>query len=117
LLKAGLEAFVKEHPEGLELKLEENGKNLSGGQRQRISIARAILRNTSILFSDEATASLNQELGKAVENTLLSLDQTIVAISHRVYEGVTERYDFVLEMKNGTLIEYPGSVYFKEALA
>lgn len=117
LLKAGLDAFVKEHPEGLELKLEENGKNLSGGQRQRISIARAILRNTSILFSDEATASLNQELGKAVENTLLSLDQTIVAISHRVYEGVTEHYDFVLEMKNGTLIEYPGSVYFKEALA
>lgn len=114
--KAGLNEFVNEHSDGLERMLEENGKNLSGGQRQRISIARAILRNTQILFSDEATASLNQELGKAVENTLLSLEQTVISISHRFYEGVTENYDFVLEMKNGTLIEYPGTVYFKEAL-
>lgn len=117
IAKAGLEDLLDQKQEGLDLKIEENGKNLSGGQRQRISIARAILKKSQILFADEATSSLNDELGKAVEATILSLQSTVVAISHRFYEGITENYDYVLEIKNGVLHEYPSEVYFREEVA
>lgn len=115
---AGLTEFINERPLGLQEKLMENGKNLSGGQRQRISIARAIAKNASILFVDEATSSLNEELGRAIENTLLSLDSTVIAISHRYYEGISEKYDYVLELKNGLVYQKNSEDYFKmEAFA
>lgn len=115
---AGLTEFINERPLGLQEKLMENGKNLSGGQRQRISIARAIAKNASILFVDEATSSLNEELGRAIENTLLSLDSTVIAISHRYYEGISEKYDYVLELKDGLVYQKNSEDYFKmEAFA
>lgn len=117
LKKAGLDELVASRAEGLDMMIEENGKNLSGGQRQRISIARSILKQSEILFADEATSSLNEELGKSVEETILSLESTVLSISHRYYEGVTDRYDYVLEIKNGQLMEYPSEVYFKEMVA
>ena len=117
VVRAGLEDLLDQKQEGLNLNIQENGKNLSGGQRQRISIARAILKKSQILFADEATSSLNDDLGKAVEETILSLQSTVVAISHRFYEGITEKYDYVLEIKNGMLHEYPSDVYFKEEVA
>lgn len=115
--RAGLSDLLETKREGLELMLLENGKNLSGGQRQRISIARSIIKKSDILFADEATSSLNDQLGKAVEETILALDSTVVSISHRYYEGITDRYDYVLEIKNGTLHEYPSDVYFREVVA
>ncbi|HAS74221.1 MAG TPA: hypothetical protein DCS67_08775, partial [Clostridiales bacterium UBA8960] len=82
-----------------------------------ISIARSILKKSEILFADEATSSLNEALGKSVEETILSLDSTVVSISHRYYSDVTDRYDYVLEIKNGQLMEYPSDVYFREVVA
>jgi len=115
--RSGLSEFMDTKEDGLDLMLTENGKNLSGGQRQRISIARSIIKNSEILFADEATSSLNEQLGRAVEETILSLENTVVSISHRFYEGITERYDYVLELKNGNLQEYPSDVYFREVVA
>ncbi|TAH61348.1 MAG: ABC transporter ATP-binding protein, partial [Gottschalkiaceae bacterium] len=115
---AGLIEFLNEKKLGLQETLMENGKNLSGGQRQRISIARAIVKNASILFVDEGTSSLNEELGRAVEDTILSLDSTVIAISHRYYKGITEKYDYVLEVKNGLVTQYESQDYFSmEVLA
>lgn len=111
--RAGLKEFIESRPEGLDEMLMENGKNLSGGQRQRISIARATIKDASILFVDEGTSGLNEELGRAVENTILSLDSTVIAISHRYYEGITEKYDYVLELKNGRIKQYDCSDYFE----
>jgi ABC-type multidrug transport system fused ATPase/permease subunit len=111
--KSGLKEFIDSKPLGLNEMLMENGKNLSGGQRQRISIARAIIKNADILFVDEATSGLNDELGRAVEDTILSLDSTVVAISHRYYEGITEKYDYVLELCDGVINQYSSLEYFE----
>jgi ABC-type multidrug transport system fused ATPase/permease subunit len=114
--KSGLKEFLAARELGLQEKLMENGKNLSGGQRQRISIARAIIKNADILFVDEATSGLNEELGRAVEDTILSLENTVLSISHRYYKGVTEKYDYVLELSNGMIYQYSSQDYFREAV-
>lgn len=100
---AGLESLIAKKESGLDERIEENGKNLSGGERQRISIARAIIRQPQILFADEVTSSLDESLGRHVEDTILSLDTTVIAISHRFYKGVSEKYDHVIEIVNGSI--------------
>lgn len=112
---SGLNEVISQH--GLNETLKENGKNLSGGQRQRISIARAIAKNSEILFIDEGTSSLNEKLGMEIEKVFLSLDRTVVAISHRFYENVTDKYDYVLEIKNEHVNTFPASQYFGEVVS
>lgn len=114
--KAGLSELIERLPDGLDTMLEENGKNLSGGERQRVSIARAVIRGAKLILADEATSNLDESLGRHVEETLLSLDATVIAISHRYYEGVTERYDTVLELKSGTMMTWHVDDYFTEVV-
>ncbi|MBS5800722.1 MAG: ABC transporter ATP-binding protein, partial [Clostridiales bacterium] len=110
---AGLEDFIGEKEAGLQTAILENGKNLSGGQRQRIAIARAIAKEAELLFVDEGTASLNEKLGREIEKVFLSLPQTVIAISHRYYEGVSERYDYVLELQGGHVKVHEAKTYFE----
>lgn len=112
--QAGLQDLIDSREEGISAQLSENGKNLSGGQRQRISIARAIYKEADLLFVDEGTSSLNEELGRSIEATILGLNSTVLAISHRYYPGVTEAYDYVLEISDGQVIQYLTSDYFEE---
>lgn len=111
-----LTELIANQEHGLDQVLKENGKNLSGGQRQRISIARAIAKASEILFVDEGTSSLNEELGREIEKVFLSLPQTVVAISHRYYEGISEQYDYVLEIKNGEVLQSAAVDYFGEVV-
>lgn len=110
--KAGLTSLIENKEDGINHMLLENGKNLSGGERQRISIARSILKESQVLFVDEGTSSLDEELGRLIEETILSLDTTVLAISHRYYEGITDQYDYILEMKNKKIQMYDSSNYF-----
>lgn len=111
--KAGLSELIERLPDGLDTILEENGKNLSGGERQRVSIARALIKKAEILFVDEATSSLDPELGQAIEQTLLNLDQMVIAISHRTYQGVTNQYDGVISINNQQAYLYDTTEYFE----
>lgn len=110
--RSGLTDFLEKHDHQLDTMIVDNGKNLSGGERQRVSIARALCKNAELLLIDEATASLNEDLGRAIEETIIHLDATVVAINHRYYPGISEKYDYVLELKDGYINTYRAAEYF-----
>jgi subfamily B ATP-binding cassette protein MsbA len=97
--------FILEQPNGFETMIGEKGVRLSGGQRQRIAIARAILKNPSILILDEATSSLDTEseylVQKAIDN--LMADRTVLVIAHRL--TTVENADTIVVMKNGQIVD------------
>ena len=99
---AGLSDFVKKLPEGLNSIIYDNGKNISGGERSRIVIARALLSKASILFMDEAFASLDMERAREIEKTILGLkDITVINVSHVIFKDTRDLYDRVITVKKG----------------
>lgn len=83
-LRAACADFVEELPDGLDTSCSESGGGLSEGQAQRIAIARALLRNRSVMLFDEATSALDPETEKQLlHNILAHHDKTIIFITHR----------------------------------
>ena len=109
-LRAAAEAanaweFIARLPQGLDTQIGENGALLSGGQRQRLAIARAILRDAPILILDEATAALDTESERLVQDALNKLmpERTTLVIAHRL--STIEHADQVLVLDHGRLVE------------
>ncbi len=97
--------FIQQFPEGFETIVGERGIKLSGGQRQRIAIARAILKNPSILVLDEATSSLDAESEKIVQDALnkLMMNRTSIIIAHRL--ATIREVDCIYVLENGKIVE------------
>ena len=97
---AGLREFVNNLSNGLNTVIYDNGKNISGGERSRLVIARALLSKASILFMDEAFASLDIERAREIEKTILALkDITVINVSHVIFRNTRDLYDRVLTVK------------------
>ena len=101
---AAAQDFIEKLPHKYQTIIGENGIKLSGGQKQRLSIARAILKNSSIILLDEATSSLDSEsetvIQKAIEN--LTKNKTTIIIAHRL--STIMNCDKILVFDNGQII-------------
>ena len=91
---------------GLDALCGEGGCELSGGEKQRIAIARALLKQSSILLADEATAALDAQTAHEITQDILSLTGiTRVVVTHRLEASLLECYDEILVLKDGRIAE------------
>jgi subfamily B ATP-binding cassette protein MsbA len=102
---ANAHEFIEKLENGYQATVGDGGGSLSGGQRQRISIARAVLKNPSILILDEATSSLDTESERLVQDALNKLMQnrTSIVIAHRL--STVQHADEIIVMHNGEIEE------------
>lgn len=102
--EANLEPLVQE--KGLTFACGENGCYLSGGEKQRIAIARALIKEASIILMDEATSSLDAINSVGIMNTVLEIKDSLrIIITHRLDKSILERFDEILVMDNGMIVE------------
>ena len=84
----------------------EGGSGLSGGEKQRISIARSLLKKSSVLLADEVTASLDAQTAYQVTSDILDLHgMTRIIVTHTLEESLLRRYDGILVLKDGRIAE------------
>ena len=102
---AGAHDFIMKLPNGYNTVVDSAKNNLSGGERQRVSIARAILRSPSILILDEATASMDTQTERQIQDSLdkLTLGRTTVIIAHRL--STLRNADSLVVIDDGKIIE------------
>ncbi len=102
---ANVMEFVAQQPDGFDTVLSDRGQNLSGGQRQRISIARALLKDAPVLMLDEATAALDNESERRVQQELAVLmrGRTTLVIAHRL--STVEGADRIIVLDHGRIAE------------
>jgi subfamily B ATP-binding cassette protein MsbA len=102
---ANVMEFIAQQPLGFDSPLTDRGQNLSGGQRQRISIARALLKDSPVLILDEATAALDNESERRVQQelALLMRGRTTLVIAHRL--STVEGADRIIVLDQGRIAE------------
>ncbi len=114
--KSNISKLVDSLPQKLDTVYGETSRDFSGGEKQRISIARCLVRNAEFLILDEATSSLDFKNSRLIENTVLSLAQTVLVITHKIDEQILNKYDKVFVLENGKIVEsgkYEDINYFR----
>lgn len=102
--RAGLAEFIEKN--GLDYRCGEGGSNLSGGERQRVCIARSLLKGSKVLLLDEATSALDHATADQIISSIANLtDTTRIVITHSLEEAQLTKFDEILVMKDGRLVE------------
>jgi len=103
--KAEIHELISQLPQGYDTVVGEDGERLSGGQRQRIALARAIIRNPSLLILDEATSALDPATEASINKTLHNFgsERTVLSATHRL--GSVVHMDRILVIDQGRLVE------------
>jgi len=103
---AGAHDFIVKLQDGYETMVGTGYKDLSGGERQRISIARALLRDPKILILDEATAAMDTQTERKIQNTIdkLVVGRTTITIAHRL--STLRNADYLIVIENGKMPEF-----------
>lgn len=91
--------------QNLNSRIDRNLKEFSGGEKQRIAISRSLLRNKDIFILDEATSALDGQNYRIVEKNLLDKGETIIAVTHRLDRETLERYDEIIVLDKGEIVE------------
>jgi len=102
---ANVTEFVEKLPDGFDTLIGENGASMSGGQKQRLAIARAVLKNPSILILDEATSALDTVSEYLVQDALDKLmeGKTTIIIAHRL--STIKNADMIVELDAGRIVQ------------
>lgn len=104
IARAHLGALIRER--GEEYLCGENGSGLSGGEKQRISIARSLLKKSSVLLADEVTAALDTQTAHRVSSDILDLQGiTRIVVTHTLEESLLRRYDKIFVLRGGRIEE------------
>jgi len=98
--------FIMALPDGYDTMIGEGGSTLSGGEKQRISIARALLKDASVILLDEATSSLDPENEVLIQQAISELvaDKTVIVIAHRLQSICNA--DQIVVLENGSITEH-----------
>ena len=103
--KSGLSSLIQQ--KGKNFSCGTNGNKLSGGEKQRISIARALLRNASILLMDEASSALDEKTADEIMHSILDMPGTTsLVITHRLNSTLLKKYDGICVLHHGKIIEF-----------
>ena len=103
--KSGLSSLIQQ--KGKNFSCGANGSKLSGGEKQRISIARALLRNASVLLMDEASSALDEKTADEIMNSILDMpDITSLVITHRLNSTLLKKYDGIFVLHHGKIVEF-----------
>ena len=104
-MAANIHRDIMEMPDGYDTAIGERGLRLSGGQKQRVAFARAILRRSPIIVLDEATASVDVETERQIQQAIQGLagQRTITAIAHRL--STIRGADQILVIEEGRVVE------------
>lgn len=104
IARAHLGALIRER--GEDYLCGENGSGLSGGEKQRISIARSLLKKSSVLLADEVTAALDAQTAHLVSSDILDLQGiTRIVVTHTLEESLLRRYDKIFVLRGGRIEE------------
>ena len=104
IARAHLGALIRER--GEDYLCGENGSGLSGGEKQRISIARSLLKKSSVLLADEVTAALDTQTAHRVSSDILDLQGiTRIVVTHTLEESLLRRYDKIFVLRSGRIEE------------